>query len=70
MHLASRKRQTVKVCGRSFNFRAGETIHTENSYKYTMESFAAMARGAGWTPVAAWSDPKGYFSVQALAMRE
>jgi len=66
MHLASRKRQKVKVAGRSFEFRAGETIHTENSYKYTPESFSAMARGSGWTPIANWSDPKGYFSVQAL----
>jgi dimethylhistidine N-methyltransferase len=66
MHLASRKRQRVKVAGRSFDFRGGETIHTENSYKYTPESFGAMARGAGWTPVASWSDPQGYFMVQAL----
>lgn len=66
MHLASRKRQRVKVAGRSFEFRAGETIHTENSYKYTPESFVAMARGSGWMPTAAWSDPKGYFSVQVL----
>jgi dimethylhistidine N-methyltransferase len=66
MHLASRKRQKVRVAGRSFEFRAGETIHTENSYKYTPESFNAMARGSGWTPIANWSDPKGYFSVQAL----
>ena len=66
MHLASRKRQRVRVAGRSFEFRAGETIHTENSYKYTLDSFGAMARGSGWTPVAAWSDPQGYFSVQAL----
>ena len=66
MHLASRKRQKVRVAGRSFEFRAGETIHTENSYKYTLESFGAMARGSGWTPVAAWTDPNGYFSVQAL----
>jgi dimethylhistidine N-methyltransferase len=69
MHLASRKRQKVRVAGRSFEFRAGETIHTENSYKYTLESFNAMARGSGWTPVAAWTDPKGYFSVQALKQR-
>ena len=41
---------------RSFEFRAGETIHTENSYKYTVESFGALARGSGWTPVAAWTD--------------
>ena len=55
-----------QVCGRTIEFRAGETIHTENSYKYTVESFGAMARGCGWTPVAAWSDADGYFSVQAL----
>jgi uncharacterized SAM-dependent methyltransferase len=56
----------VSVCGRSFGFRAGETIHTESSYKYTVESFVALARGSGWTPLAAWSDAQGYFSVQAL----
>jgi dimethylhistidine N-methyltransferase len=66
MHLASRIRQRVGVCGRTIEFRAGETIHTENSYKYTVESFATLARGSGWTPVAAWSDADGYFSVQAL----
>jgi dimethylhistidine N-methyltransferase len=66
MHLASRKRQKVEVCGRMIEFRAGETIHTENSYKYTVESFGALARGSGWTPVARWTDPQGYFSVQAL----
>jgi L-histidine Nalpha-methyltransferase len=66
MHLASRVRQQVGVCGRVIEFRAGETIHTENSYKYTVESFGTLARGCGWTPVAAWSDADGYFSVQAL----
>jgi dimethylhistidine N-methyltransferase len=66
MHLASLRRQNVHVAGRSLDFRAGETIHTENSYKYTVESFGALARGSGWRPLAAWSDPQGYFSVQAL----
>jgi dimethylhistidine N-methyltransferase len=66
MHLASRKRQKVRVAARTFEFRGGETIHTENSYKYTPEAFGAMARGSGWTPSAAWSDPDGYFLVQAL----
>jgi dimethylhistidine N-methyltransferase len=66
MHLASRRRQQVNVCGRMIEFRAGETIHTENSYKYTVGSFGALARGCGWTPVAAWTDADGYFSVQAL----
>ena len=67
MHLASRKRQKVRAAGRSFEFRAGETIHTENSYKYTPESFGAMARGSGWTPLASWTDPRGNFMVQALS---
>ncbi|HEY4403727.1 MAG TPA: L-histidine N(alpha)-methyltransferase [Xanthobacteraceae bacterium] len=66
MHLASRVRQQVSVCGRKIEFRGGETIHTENSYKYTVESFGALARGCGWTPVKAWTDADGYFSVQAL----
>jgi dimethylhistidine N-methyltransferase len=64
MHLASTKRQKVRVNGVSIEFRAGETIHTENSYKYTIESFQALARGSGWSPLKAWSD--GLFSVHAL----
>src|SRR4029453_7948768 len=70
MHLASKKRQKVGVCGRLIDFRAGETIHTENSYKYTLETFGALARGSGWTPVAVWTDKKKYFSVQALVAHD
>jgi dimethylhistidine N-methyltransferase len=68
MHLASRKRQKVRIAGRVIEFRAGETIHTESSYKYTVESFGALARGCGFTPAAQWTDPQGYFSVQALTV--
>jgi dimethylhistidine N-methyltransferase len=68
MHLASTKRQKVKVNGKTIGFRAGETIHTENSYKYTVESFQALARGSGWFPLQVWSD--GNFSVHALRMTE
>ena len=66
MHLASLRRQKVRILGKCFEFRAVETIHTENSYKYTIESFAALARGAGWSIGAVWTDPDRYFSVQAL----
>lgn len=66
MHLASLKRQKVKVAGEAIEFRAGETIHTENSYKYSVESLAALARGAGWQPAAVWTDPRKYFSIQAF----
>jgi dimethylhistidine N-methyltransferase len=70
MHLASLKRQRVTVCGERIDFRAGETIHTENSYKYSVASFGALARGAGWTPVSVWTDDNSYFSVHALKRSE
>jgi dimethylhistidine N-methyltransferase len=66
MHLISKKAQTVRVLGRSFSFRAGETIHTESSYKYSLERFTALARGSGWTALESWTDPAGMFSVHAL----
>lgn len=66
MHLASLADQKVRVAGRGFSFRAGETIHTENSYKYTIRSFQSLARLAGWRPLAAWCDPDGLFSLQLL----
>jgi dimethylhistidine N-methyltransferase len=68
MHLASTKRQKVRVNGTAITFRAGETIHTENSYKYTPASFEALARGSGWSPLQVWSD--GYFSVHAVRMAD
>ena len=59
-----------RKCGstaRPIDFRAGETIHTENSYKYTIDSFQALARGSGWSPLKVWTD--GLFSVHALGIR-
>jgi L-histidine Nalpha-methyltransferase len=66
MHLVSRGDQQVRVAGHAFAFRADETIHTENSYKYTREGFIALARDAGWTSRAVFTDAKDYFSVHAL----
>jgi dimethylhistidine N-methyltransferase len=70
MHLASLKRQKVKVLGDTFDFRAGETIHTENSYKYSVDSLRALARGVGWLPAGVWTDKQGYFSIQAFTLSE
>ena len=70
MHLVSKKRQKVSVAGRGVEFRAGETIHTENSYKYPLEYFTALARGSGWAPVAAWTDAGANFSIHALAFED
>ena len=70
MHLASLKRQKVKVAGESIDFRAGETIHTENSYKYSVESLGALARGAGWQQAGVWTDERAYFSIQAFTLAD
>ena len=44
-------------------FKAGERIHTENSYKYTVESFTALLARAGFNRVQHWSDEKNWFGV-------
>jgi L-histidine Nalpha-methyltransferase len=69
MHLVSKVRQHVRAAGCAFDFAAEESIHTENSYKYTLEHFTTLARGAGWTPVAVWADSGKNFSVHALAFQ-
>ncbi|MFT3730647.1 MAG: L-histidine N(alpha)-methyltransferase [Hyphomicrobium sp.] len=66
MHLVSRRAQDVKVCGRPFHFREGETIHTENSYKYAAAEFRALAAKAGWTVKRVWTDDNDLFGVFAL----
>ena len=66
MHLIARKAQTVRVMGHSFTFRAGESIHTECSYKYSIDRFRALAAGSGWRTQQSWTDGAGMFSVHAL----
>jgi dimethylhistidine N-methyltransferase len=66
MHLISRKSQTLRVLGHNFSFRAGESIHTENSYKYSLERFTALALGSGWMVRETWTDDGGLFSVHVL----
>ena len=68
MHLVSLARQTVRVLGREFRFARGERIHTENSHKYSIEDFQALARSAGWTPAHAWTDEDRLFSLHLLRL--
>ncbi|MFO1519432.1 MAG: L-histidine N(alpha)-methyltransferase [bacterium] len=63
MHLVSLKDQTVFLQRTPVTFRAGETIHTENSYKYAPEEFKALGEKAGWRPVKFWADPEKLFSI-------
>lgn len=66
MHLVSRRAQQVQVGGERFAFDEGESIHTENSYKYSVAGFQALARRAGWSPQAVWTDSARHFSLHWL----
>jgi len=66
MHLISRRPQSMIVDGREFRFDEGETIHTENSYKYSVEDFQGLARCAGYLVLRVWTDPEALFSVHLL----
>lgn len=63
MHLESCTDQTVRIGDHAFDFEAGETIHTENSYKFSPDEFQALAQSAGFDHVQSWSDPEDLFSV-------
>jgi L-histidine Nalpha-methyltransferase len=69
MHLVSCREQFVHLAGQSFRFARGETIHTENSYKYSPEHFAALAETAGWHSAELWTDPAQLFSLHLLQPR-
>jgi L-histidine Nalpha-methyltransferase len=66
MHLVSLARQSVRVGGHRFRFDRGESIHTENSYKYSVEGFRALAARAGYAGKKAWTDRKGLFALHGL----
>lgn len=66
MHLISRCEQTVCIDGQRFLFREGETIHTESSYKYTIDGFRSLATKVGFRAGPVWTDQQGLFSVHWL----
>jgi dimethylhistidine N-methyltransferase len=66
MHLRSLKDQTVHLAGKALAFAAGETIHTESSYKFTPQSLQALAERAGWKLQQLWTDPKDWFALALL----
>lgn len=66
MHLVSTRPQVVRIDGRAFLFEAGETLHTENSYKFTAAGFEALAASAGWKLGRSWITPPPEFAVFVL----
>jgi dimethylhistidine N-methyltransferase len=68
IYIRSLAKQIVRVKGRAFAFAEGERIHTENSHKYTVAEFQALAGASGWRPVKAWTDPADLFSLHLLRL--
>ncbi len=63
MHLESLCKQSVTLVGKQVWFEKGETLHTENSYKYGLEEIRSLLRATGFDPVASWTDSRGLFSL-------
>lgn len=66
MHLVSRREQTVRVLDHWFHFAAGETIHTENSYKFDRADIESMAAQAGLLRIDGWTDEDDRFAIHLL----
>jgi len=63
MHLVAQRAMAFSAAGQHVEMAAGETIHTENSYKWTLSETRLLARASGWQPVTAWTDPDARFSL-------
>lgn len=66
MHLVSQRKQVIRLGDEIFHFAEGESIHTENSYKYTTAEFQQLAKQAGWHPNTLWTDRESLFSIHYL----
>ena len=66
MHLVSLADQVARIAGRTVAFAAGESIHTESSYKYAIDEFQSLAARAGWHPAGVLTDPQDLFSLHLL----
>src|SRR5690606_17059343 len=66
MHLVSLVRQVVTIADVKIHFEAGETIHTENSYKHSIAKVATLAGECGFAHSRVWTDRKDLFSIHYL----
>jgi len=70
MHLVSQCEQQVSIKKNQFQFSSGETIHSENSYKYTTQEFIKLAQRAGFESVSLWVDPDQLFSIHLFRVQQ
>ncbi len=66
MHLVATRRQTIRIGMRDFTFAKGESLHTENSHKFTRAAIEQLAMATGWGVDAFWTDEKSHFAVSVL----
>jgi len=66
MHLECTRTHCVHIKGHTYTFRSGETIHTENSYKYAVDEFHALAAQAGFVPLHVWTELGALFGIHYL----
>jgi dimethylhistidine N-methyltransferase len=66
MHLLSMRRQRIHIGDETLMFQEGESVHTEDSQKYTVSGFRALASEAGFRPRFVWTDPDRLFSIHWL----
>lgn len=69
MHLTSQQDQSVKIKDKIFEFAKGETIHTENSYKYSVSSFTTLAQDNGFELEKVWQDENELFGLFYLNVK-
>ena len=69
MHLVSRLEQSIGIGGQQFDLLKGESIHTENSYKYSIDEFIELAGTAGFNSLKVWTDADNYFSIHYMAAK-
>ncbi|NMP22468.1 L-histidine N(alpha)-methyltransferase [Sulfobacillus harzensis] len=68
MYLVATEPERIRVGEHEISFRPGDRIHTENSYKYTIEEFHQMSRRAGYRIDAVWTDPRKWFSLHGISV--
>ena len=69
MHLISLCEQAVSIGNNVISFQKDETIHTENSYKYSLDEFITLAAKAGFESLKTWSDPDDLFGIHFLQVK-
>ena len=69
IYIRSLVNQSAQIAGRTFHFAEGELIHTEYSYKSSVDEFRSLAAQAGFRPIDTWIDPAELFSVHYFRLR-